>query len=133
MAIAGEPFGFLQSFLFRFPTFVGVHAYRFGGCDFAQRREDGLLVGHTDLEFQNRVSFRRQNFLADDFGFINADAEGSHVVVFAETKPEKIVERFAGPLRCAIQQGDIQRALGGHIAGGDGVEIFHAAGHVRKR
>ena len=71
-------------------------------------------------------------FFSDDVRRIDADAEGRHVMVFAETEFQIIVKRLARAFGGAVQQGEIQRAFHRERDLGDGLQNFHAAGNVGK-
>ena len=105
--IGGEPFEFFQGFLLGLPAFVGIHAHGFVGGGGAESGEIFAVARIAELEFEDGILRGFESFAVDDFGRINADAEGGDVHVFAEAKAEKIIQWLAGAFGGAIEQGHV--------------------------
>ena len=128
-----KPLDVAQRLFLRRPRFVRIHAHRLGRRGLAERGEVRLVIRAADLEFQHGVMAGLTHLLADDVRRIDADAEAGDVLALGEAQLEMIVDRNLRRLRRAIEQGDVDAALGRVVPGGDGVEILHAAGDVVER
>ncbi len=125
-AVGGEPFDLFEGAFFGLPAFVGVHAHRFFWGGFAQGGEVGVVIARADFQLQNGIGFRGEDFLANDVVFVDADAEGSDVMIFLEAEAEEIVEGLTGLAGGAVEEGDIEGGFGGELSGR---EVFHV-GHA---
>src|SRR5438477_8103216 len=94
MAVRSQPLDVFERLLLRFPAFIGIEAHSFFRSGLTQRRHVLFVVRTSHFEFQYWIPFGLQNLLANDFRFINADAETGDVRLLPETEFEQIVNRF---------------------------------------